>query len=578
MNFIPLLLLIFLFPLPAWSEEKICPGVVISGEEDLSFSENERRLLCGDKKVKAYRNIPPYEAKFFMTGFLQSRSYLNPTFRIEGDILYVNTGEKNQLDKIAVTFPEEEEEKFIQSELERLYLWKDLNPGLLNEMEGEALSILRRRGYPCAKIETLADPSTEMVEISFLRTNAFDYGKIDKEKIDGLHPNALNRFYPFDEGDSFNARMLELHEKRLLREEVVQGSYFLEVCSPDGSEFSLEEKFLAGPPRTLRFGVGASTEIGTYGRIRWSHNRWKEMASNLSATLEASFRKQSLIFTSDHFFWPQKPRHSIKSELEITRESQLTYEQFLTKLTPAKYKWHLDKGEHRHLYEVGPAYEYGTYNSDDKSQSRHFSTVVLEGSFLWTNHNYEFYDVHPQEGDELSLALSYRDETLGFQSRATKADLSFVTLKRFATFGRGILIGGLRTITGTTFVSNSEDLESLPPLVKFFGGGSNDIRGFQLNTLPQNNGLGALSKLVFKWELRKTYFFIPSLEMFGFLDHGQFGDKSFSTNSRTFYSPGVGLRWNSPIGVVQTFAAKAYGTSPYEDIGENFFIGLGTYF
>lgn len=578
MNRFLYLIIFLLLSFGVQGAEKLCPGIVISGEEDLDFTDNERRLLCGDKEMEAYKVIPPYEAKFFMTGFLQSRSYLNPEFRIEGDTLFVETGKKNELKKINVTFPEKEEEEFIQSELDRLYQGKNLNPGLLNEMENEALSILRRRGHPCAKPETLADPSTEIVDLSFLNTNAFKFGKIEKEKIEGLHPNALNRFYPFEEDDRFDERLLELHEKRLLRQEVVQGSYFLEVCSPGGDEFSLEEKFLPGPPRTLRFGVGASTEIGTYGRIRWSHNRWKEMASKLSATLEASFRKQSLVLTSDHFFWSDHPRRSIKSELEITRESQLTYEQFLTKLTPAKLRWSRDKGGHRHLYELGPAYEYGTYNTDDKSQSRHFSTAVLEGSFLWTNHDYEFYDVHPQEGDEVSLALSYRDETLGFQTRATKADASYVTLKRFATFGRGILIGGFRAIAGTTFVGSNEEIDTLPPLVKFFGGGSNDIRGFQLNTLPQNNGLGALSKLVFKWEVRKTYFIIPSLEIFGFLDHGQFGDKSFSTESRTYYSPGLGLRWNSPIGVVQTFAAKAYGTSPYENIGENFFIGLGTYF
>lgn len=578
MNLLLFLLISFSGLLYALSEEKLCPGIIISGEESLSFSENELRLVCGDKKVEAYQNIPPYEAKFFMTGFLQARSYLNPEFRIEKETLFVDIGEKSQLKKITVRFPEKDEEEFIQSELERLYDDKDLNPSLLNEMENEALSILRRRGYPCAKTETLADPTTGQVEINFLRSNVFDFGIIKKEKIEGLHQNALDRFYPFDADDTFDSRMLELHEKRLLRQEVVQGSYFLEICSPEGNEFTLEEKFLTGPPRTLRFGVGASTEIGTYGRVRWSHNRWEEMASKLSATLEASFRKQSLIFTSDHFFWPEHPRRSIKSELEVTRESQITYEQFLTKLTPAKIKWSRDKGGHRHLYEVGPAYEYGSYNSDEKTQSRHFSTVVLESSFLWTDHDYEFYDVHPQEGNELSLALSYRDETLGFQSRATRGDFSFVTLKRFATFGRGILIGGLRTIGGTTFVSTDEDINTLPPLVKFFGGGSSDIRGFQLNTLPINDGQGALSKLVFKWEIRKTYFFIPSLELFGFLDHGQFGEKSFSTSTRTFYSPGVGLRWNSPIGVVQTFAAKAYGTSPYENIGENFFIGLGTYF
>lgn len=562
----------------ALAKVEICPTVIIHGTKEFDLTDNEKRLICGDKKVEAYRNIPPYQAQFFLTGFLQARSYLNPEFSIEGNILHVQLGEKSSLKKIIVSFPHDKIRRFVRKELKRQYLKKDITPGLLNSVESEALSLLRQRGFACVKVASRLNPESGVLNLNFEQMGIFDFGKIQKEEIEGLHKNALIRFYPMKEDEKFDWRLMDLTEKRMLRAEVVQGAYFLEKCSPQGDAFDLEQKFLVGPPRTLRFGVGASTEVGPLARVRWSNNRSGSMASTLSAQLEGSYRTQSFELMADTFFWKHRPRRSLVSRLEVTRESQIDYEQLLFKTSPASMKWTEDHGGHHWTWILGPSYEYGTYHSQEKAETRSFSTGVLEGSLRWTGHRYEFFDVHPQEGDELTFEFGLRDTALGFMTRALRLDSSYVTVKRLSSWGRGLVIGGLRVVAGTTWVDEDVDPVTLPPLVKFFGGGSDDVRGFALNTLPKADGAGALSKFVLKWELRRTYLMIPTLEAFAFFDHGYFGEKSFSTLPQMYYSPGVGLRWTSPIGIVQAYVAQGKSIKPVDDFGYNFFIGLGTTF
>src|SRR5690606_24286463 len=88
----------------------------------------------------------------------------------------------------------------------------------------------------------------------------FKFGMVKKEPIEGLRKNALDRYYPYKENEIFDQRQLELTEKRMVRAEVVQGTYFLEKCEDDS--FSLSQQFITGPPRSIRFGIGASTEVG----------------------------------------------------------------------------------------------------------------------------------------------------------------------------------------------------------------------------------------------------------------------------------------------------------------------------
>ncbi len=564
----------FLLVGAAQAEIKICSEVVVHGDDDIDLTETEKRMVCGDPELNAYKNIPAYQARFFFQGFLQSRGYLNPHFEIEGETLHVHVGKVAYLKKLEVQAERKNESKHVDDEIERFFIDKKVTPGLLDGIESDGLSVLRQRGYPCAEAKTEFDVENRLARLNLNRLYQHNFGILGKEPIESLHPNAFERFYPFEAGDKFNERLLTLTEKRMLRAEVVQGTYFLEECTDEGKNFSLSQRFILGNPRTIRFGAGASTEVGPMARIRWSHNRYERMASLLTANLQASFRSQSLTLTADSFFWEDKPRQSLLTQFEIVRESQIDYEELVARFEP-HMKWTSDFFNRFWIFTLGPTLQTGTFHIEETNSTRTFSTGSVEGALQWTSHDYEFYDIHPQEGDMFGLNFDWRDPMFGFSDPLLKLESSYVKLKRITPWGRGNAVGGVRLMAATTLVPDNVSIASLPPSVKFYGGGSDDIRGFLLRTLPDNNGRGALSKVGLKLELRKTHLFIDALEGFVFLDSAYFSERSWDLESRRWQSPGLGVRWLSPIGLVQTFMARGYATRPYEDFGNYYYIGLG---
>lgn len=568
-----LFLIILYLPIISHAYDELCSTVRIKNLSKLKLDENERRLLCGDKDSSAYQNIPTYQAQYFLQGFLQSRGHQRPELKIENAVLYADPGKKAKIKKIKLEVKNAELKSEVQQELRRLYNKKLLTTSTLNAIEAEGIAEIRNRGYPCAKVGSVANIDDNIVTLTADRLYFHKFGEIEKEKIEGLRENALDRFYPFIADDPFHADLLKLTEKRMTRSEVVQGTYFLENC--EGEKFDLKQNFIIGPPRTLRYGGGATTEQGPMVRLRWSHNRFHSMASQLSATAEASLRVQSVNLQADSFLWHNEPRRSLLTQAEIVHEDQVKYEQLIYRIRP-QIKWTRDSEGYHKTYTFGPSYEGGTYHSSDNSDTRSFSSGIIEGNLQWMSHKYEMFDFLPQEGQLYTYRFDFRHPGLGFEVPLLKMETSAVRAERLTNWGRGTVIGAVRLNAGTTWLNTDRiSIESLPPTVKFFGGGSDDIRGFYLRSLPKNNGTGALTRAVAKLELRRTYLFVPSLEAFAFVDGGYFSEEPWQIETPLFYSPGAGLRWLSPVGMVQGFWARGLSSDPYRDSGNLFYVGIG---
>lgn len=577
MKFIRFVLLYSLFLSLAFAKEKVCKSVVIhSGEdEEIKLTETEKLLVCGDSKNPGYETIPPYQASYFLTGFLQSRAYLDPKFETKDEILHVYPGKINRIKKIQVISQDKKVKEKIKKEIKHVYLNKPITPSMLSDMESRAKDVLAENGYPCGDVKSMVGSLNNRVELTLLPDKYYVFGVVEKEKIKGLRDNALDRYYPYKTGDTYNKKLLKLNEKRLFRADVMQGTYYLDNCADkERKDLELSQYFILGPPRTIRFGVGASTELGPMVRFRWSNNRYKSMASLLSASLEASFRNQKINLSADSFFWKNKSRQSLYSQFEIVRDSQIDYEQSVIRLKP-HMKWSHDRLKHYQVYTLGPTFETGTYHSKVNPNTNTYSNVAIEGDMQWMSHTYEFYNFHPQEGDIFGVGFDYRNPALGFSDELLKLSATYAELRRLGHWGRGDVIGGIRINAANTWVSDNVSLRSLPPSVKFYGGGSDDIRGFLLNTLPDNNGLGALTKVSLKLELRRTHLMIETVEAFSFVDFGKFGEKSWFLDERLWYSPGIGLRWLSPFGMVQGYVARGLATVPSEDQGNFYYAGIG---
>ena len=559
-------------------KDKICPKVTIHSVENFELTDTEKRLICGDPDSVAYKVIPSYQASYLLTGFLQSRGYSSPRFEYTDDLLDVYPEDKAYLTQVIVKSGFDIDDKNIQTEIMRKYKKDVITPKLLDSIEDEALSIVRNRAYPCAKLESSVDASKGEVTIVVNGMEPFKFGHVAKEHIEGVDDRALARFYPFIEADYFSEKKLTLTEKRFVRSGIVQGTYFQEKCDLKTKSFSLSQQFIAGTAKTIRLGIGASTEVGPMVRAKWSNQRAGDMASLIEANAQLSFKNQYFNIISDRYMWPETPRRSLLTTLELERDKQTTFEESSATLKP-HIQWTRDGTSRLWTWSVGPtliASSYVTNESD--SDTKKIKTGAIEGLLQTKSHDYELFDLHPENGDFFQFNFDFRHPSFGFIDPLLKLDLTYLRLMKIGNLGKGEAIAGVRVNTSTTWVQDFVKLDDLPPSVKYYGGGSDDIRGFDLSSLPSNNGLGSLTKFSLKLELRKTYVFIPAIESFTFIDLGFFGLRSWELDEQLWYSPGIGLRWLSPIGMVQTYVARGLSNRSIRDQGTQFYLGLGGVF
>ncbi|MBC7427186.1 MAG: BamA/TamA family outer membrane protein [Bacteriovorax sp.] len=560
------------------TEEKICPKITVHSAEKFDLSDTEKRLICGDTDSVAYKVIPSYQASYMLTAFLQSRGYSTPRFDYKDDLLEVYPDEQSFVVKVIVISESDTDSMLVEKEIMRHYKNELITPKLLDNIETEALTILRNNTYPCAKLASTVDATKGEVTIKVTGLHSFQFGFIAKEHIEGIDDRALARFYPFIDTDYFSEKKLTLAEKRFIRSGVVQGTYFQEKCDLKINEFSLGQQFIPGYSKTIRLGVGASTEVGPMIRAKWSNQRWGEMASLLEANAQFSFKNQNINFLSQNFLWANSPRRSFLTTLEISRTDQLTYEEFSVQLKP-HIQWTRDGRSRLWTWETGPTLITGSYKTNsNNSDTQKIHTGAIEGLMETKSHDYELFDLHPEDGDMLQFHFDFRHPAFGFVDPLLKLDLTYLKLARLGNMGKGLAIGGVRVNTSTTWVPVDSVIANLPPSVKFYGGGSDDVRGFKLNSLPSNTGQGALTKFSVKFEFRKTYVFIPTIESFTFVDTTLFGADSWNLDKQLWYSPGTGLRWLSPIGMVQGYVARGFSNESERDYGNFFYLGLGGMF
>lgn len=566
------LIIFILFLISLTTEAQECPHIILSKELEPKLNQNEMSLLCpsNDKQKNIRDQIPHYQAKFYLKGFLQARGHLTPSFESKERKLLVTPGDIIKLHSFSVT-PSNAK---LQNELVRFYRGKIATPILLNQIESFILNAYKDEGHPCPKVQTTFSPKKAHLEakITHLEKEVFD--PLDIEDIKGLNSNFIKRFNAFKQNQIYKPLKLKLTQKRIHRSRVVQSTYYQTNCSESG-DLSIKQRFVPGSPRTLRFGVGLNTEVGPIARIRWTHHRYKEMASTLQANLQSSLKEQSLNLSSEIFTDPKSPRRLWRSEFKLIRTSESDFDEFRSEIGQ-KLKWSRDGLNHYWSWQTGPAVSGSWFQTDQNDSRRSLVNTAWQFSFLMQNHTYEFYDIFPHEGHKIQLNIDTRPTFLHNEFDLFQFEMKSIKLFPLTTWGKGDVIAGLRLDYQSTWIDETTDIASVPPGLRYYGGGENTNRGHKLNSLPDNNGLGALTRALIRLELRKTHVFVPEVEMLVFNDFSQFSKRPWQLTSPKWTSPGLGLRWLSPIGPVQTHIAKPFRYDPtFKDEGLYFYIGLG---
>lgn len=574
----------------------VCPDRVMLIGDKIKFTALEKIFLCGDPDSAPWSHIPLAQAKFHMRNFLQDRGYHHPQFREEGDALIVETGAPTKLKKIEVI----SNPPFTEMHRRRQVIGRKLTPGLLNSVENWIRGQLRDRGHPCPELISRADPDTGVMEVYVDPGEAKNVESVIQEAVPGLGTGTLRRFDAFLLGHPFKEKWLDLTSRRVEESGVLQASYFSWDCpdtaplsfpesapsvessesesSPaENSDMNLFQRTFAGKPRLFRLGFGADTEEYAIFRLSWKHLRWGSNASSFQVSMYASYIHQDLELSADWHAFAPLSRWFLRPAVSFThrRDSEFHYLTTNAKFGVAR-TW--DNQEVGLRMNVGPNLNYTyTFRGAEPGWTR-FLTVNYEMELM--SHAYEYWQTDPRTGYQVKLAGDFGNRNTLSDITAQRFALEGKYLYNFRDYDPPLLIFAVRGGLYGTWLADGSDRNKLPPNYRFFLGGSRNLRGFDLDELPQ--GFGALSAAFVSTEVRLANKLPLWLQPLVFFDIGVLGDQAFHFNLPVYFSPGFGLRVASPIGVFRTTFGFGLKSGDEDAVPDNthfqFFIGYGEEF
>lgn len=525
--------------------ESPCPQVVFELEDSegpIGLSDAERKLVCGNPDDPTWRHIPPAQAAFLLKGFLQERGYLRPEIRTEEGRVYVKVGSAAHVTRFeTIGAPAS-----LRTDRMRDIVNERLTPKLLDNIEKRLLEKLQAKGYACGKVKLQADPNTDVVRATVTPGPIGYVSRIDRSKVRGIDPLALSRFDAFHVGDRFDGRALTRTSRRLVTADVVRSAYFLTDCEGDG--VVVNEHAIVDAPRIVSFSVGANTERLFNLRASWRNTALGDLASQLGFDAQASATEQTLGANGEWYPFRIDPRSFFSWRASARRDNQPLREwyTFEAGFGPAR-SWDTTLGR----LDVRIAPLLRSIHNVRGAALGNSQLVVLEARARFASADFEYYAASPRSGFQTQFAVAQSVREILSPTTFTALRWTGEKLWNLGDWDPPAWILGFRFAASTTITS--EPFNSPAPALqpyRYFLGGRDDLRGFAYASIPSDD-LGGFTALTGSLELRVPPLLPGTLQPFVFVDAGAVGRAAFSLEHPIYMSPGVGIRWESPIGPIR---------------------------
>jgi outer membrane translocation and assembly module TamA len=537
----------------------------------------EKRLACGsgsgDKNVTfEWRDIPASQRTFSLKSFLQSRGYQEPRFELRDDKLWVNPGKKLKVSRVEILGAPEN----FQFSRKRKLIGAILTPSFLDDLKNWTLARLRGIGYGCPNVNLAANPKTGVVTLSIDAASVGTLAKIEESDVPGLLPGIFRRYDAFEIGDQFNGDLLNLTETRVQTEGQVE-SLKLRVDHCDAHQVYVKQSVVAGKPRLLTLGGGANTEGVILGTAEWKHVRLGNTASLIDVSVSASTIDQLFYALGNWYFLPFPSRLYLKPEISSDHEN----------MNPFEYYSFREEGTLQTSFDTqgvgfqlgsGPVYDYvRTIRGAGQPTAR---LLFWETTLRTATHYFDFYQTSPRSGFQAQLTTDFSDRSVYSDFDVQRFQLNVESLWNYKEYSPPLLVFGLRGSAAVTATDTADAYSALvPPNLRQYLGGSQTLRGFGLLELPEDS-VGRLTSVFGSFETRLVDTLPLGIQPFVFADAGWLGRRSVRLDPTVYWSPGLGLRLQTPIGNFRTTLAHGYLTGNSDPSASHFqvFVSYGEEF
>jgi translocation and assembly module TamA len=546
----------------ATAKTKICPTrVAFVKDSKISFTDNEKLMLCGEPEKESWKEIPASQAEFTLRNYLKQRAYYTPTFFYENDLLTVNPGPQ----KLATELKFEGAPKDFDLVKLRDIIGSPLTSALLDKVENFTLTRLKNMAYACPEVKLQAMEESGAITVKINSGPSYYFLEPRLDDTIGLYEKTMRRFDAFALNAPYRYEWIKLSSNRAENDGIVVSSQFNFVCpahplsrsEPQG--VALNQTILGGDKHLLTVGAGASTEEFPIFEITLKSVRLNDRGANLTTSFYGSQRDQKVNLIYTDFIFKNAPRFDFAPNFIIEHDKEQTFNttnfQFTTPL-----EYHGDLESSSWLVSFGPA--INRVFSVDSASDKSLSYFSLLGRINFTTHDYELYLTDPRSGWITDLNLQILSDQVSLTPLAVIYRYSGSVLFALNHVDPPQWLLGFRYGASTT--SSSERATTSTRIApQYFEtlGGDRDIRGFGRQELNLGT-VGGMTSLFLGTEIRYAKSLSLGIEPFVFFDVGALGAEPFDLESALYYSPGLGIRWSTPFGAIRGTLAHGYISKP----------------
>ncbi|MDM7486487.1 MAG: BamA/TamA family outer membrane protein, partial [Vibrio metschnikovii] len=219
--------------------------------------------------------------------------------------------------------------------------------------------------------------------------------------------------------------------------------------------------------------------------------------------------------------------------------------------------WLLDSGWHRTVFlrYLIESYEQGL--QDDGAQ-------FLMPGITYTRTRTRLNRSLLTWGDKQTITLEYADPSVISETRATRVQAGSSWVRSLGERHRGLF-----RIDGSA--NFADEFDKLPPSLRFFAGGDNNLRGYGYQSISPRDASGSLTgaKYMATSSLEYQYRIGGNWWAALFVDYGD----AFNDTPDWKTGTGFGLRWVSPVGPLRLDFAWGLDSEPGDRFKLHFTLG-----
>ncbi len=438
-----------------------------------------------------------------------------------------------------------------------------LNHGKYEKFKKSLTSLALRKGYFDAdivksQISVIDTLHKAFWEIDFNSGSRYRFGEV---RFSGsqIREEYLKNLIPFYRGDYYTVENLEE-----LNHHLSATNWFNAVIVSPDFKNSNENKVLSldawVTPRTrntIDTGIGYSTDVGPRVKGIWKRPWLNDRGHSLKTSIIVSAPEQqlSLIYKTPMLKNALEQYYLFQGEFKRVNLNDI---KSVTSKVAVSRNWDLSLGWQRVVNL--------TWRLDRFIEENTTNTSVLLYPSVSINRTRSRGGLMPNWGDSQRYSIDV-------SNIIWNSNVNFALIQAQNVWIRTLSDKHRLVVRGQAGWIETNNLEKVPPDLRFFAGGDRSIRGYKYKSIAPCDREGKLigSSKILTGSFEYQYNLIGKWWGAIFIDSGEASDNIKKSNIKT--GSGLGLRWHSPVGPIKLDIAVPLGDK--EAHGLQFYIGLG---